>query len=510
MEVMVKIVRGKYLDSVKLMNISKALRELPGVTEAVAILNSAENRQIMAATDMLAPELDAAKDNDIAIVIKAVDLQKAENAVMQADVLINAKPANTDKETGIPHARTLDKALDRINGADICIISVNGKYAAAEAMKALKRGLHVLLFSDNVSLEDERRLKNYAVEHGLLLMGPDCGTSILNGTPLAFANAVPSGNIGIISASGTGLQEVSAGIANRGFGISQGFGTGGRDGKKEVGGAMILGALDFLVEDDNTKVIVLIGKTPDSIVLDAIWDRIAGIGKPVIANFLKEMPTPDLENLIYCTSLEKTAELACVEVCTQEGREYIAPFIHGKTEPIILSSGRKYVRGLYSGGTLCGEAVEMYKRFFGRYPMSNLGSDPQYQLKDLWQSEGDTFIDLGADDFTVGRPHPMIDFELRLKRIRDEAADPVTAIILLDVVLGWGAHPDPAAELVPVLRELPQGIGVVIHLLGTDGDPQQKSKQKCDLETAGARVFEGHEQAVEFAFDQLQDIRRGQ
>jgi FdrA protein len=498
------IVRGKYLDSVKLMLISRQMRETEGITDAVAILATHENRSILAATDMLAPEVESALETDIVIVVKADDPDKALAAIQAAEELIN-KPANGSSggtDSLVP--RSIGAAVNSGAPADLCLISVAGKYAAAEADNALDAGLHVMLFSDNVSLEDELRLKQKAISKGLLMMGPDCGTAIVNGVPLGFANSVPLGNIGIVSASGTGLQEVSCGIANRGFGISQAFGTGGRDGKAQIGGLMLAACFDFLTQDPTTEVIVLIAKTPDPEVREALWKRVASTSKPVIVNFLRPIEQPSLPNLHYCTSLDETAALACHAA----SQKHIPDSEEHPYPPLILNAPKRYIRGLYSGGTLCGEACEIYTRVMGAAPKSNVSSDPAFRLSDPWKSEGDCFIDMGADEFTVGRPHPMIDFSLRLKKLAQEAADPTVAVILLDVVLGWGAHPDPASELVPVLKTLPPELCIVCHVLGTDGDPQNAIQQAQQLRDAGARVFRSHHAAASYAIGLLADNRR--
>src|SRR5580704_9603583 len=97
-----------------------------------------------------------------------------------------------------------------------------------------------MIFSDNVPIAEEASLKHEARERGLMVMGPDCGTAIIGGVPLAFANAVPRGDIGIIGASGTGIQEVSTLIARAGRGVRHAIGTGGRDMHAEVGGLTTL------------------------------------------------------------------------------------------------------------------------------------------------------------------------------------------------------------------------------------------------------------------------------
>ena len=501
MPIKAKIIAGKYLDSVKLMLISRELRSLKGVLEAVAIVATSENREILKASDMLAEEINSASENDIVIVIKADNAKNAAEAINKAEELINKPPANEYNQTPIPQAFTLEKAIATLRGADLCIISIAGKYAAAEAEKALEKGLHILLFSDNVSIEDELSLKQKALKKGLLMMGPDCGTAILNGVPLAFANNVPCGKIGIVSASGTGLQEISSTIANLGGGISQAFGTGGRDGKKEIGGLMLTACLEYLLEDENTEVIIVTGKPPCEEVQKKLWELISHSSKPVIANFLIPMQVPELPNLYYVRSLSETAFFACkkagIEVKTAKlAEDFPLPKLRGP-----------YLRGLYSGGTLCQEAIQVYLDNFGCEPFNNVTDQAFFRLTDGWQTKENSIIDLGADEFTIGRPHPMIDYSLRLQKLAQEANDPKVGIILLDVVLGFGAHPNPAEELVPALQKLPADLVVVCHLLGTDGDPQNRQKQKKELEQAGAYVFTSHHSACEFVCQCLRSYR---
>ena len=500
-----KIIKGKYLDSVKLMLLSKQVQELEGVQDAVVILASPENRQILAATDMLDEGIAEATENDIVIVVKAMDIQIANSAIALSESLLDAP--NQNQKKGSSHSYSIASASDSLGKSDLCLISVAGKYAAKEAEKALDAGLHVLLFSDNVSLKDEIYLKQKAVAKSLLMMGPDCGTAIINGIPLAFANKVPAGGIGIVAASGTGLQEITAGIANRGCGISQAFGTGGRDGKKEVGGLMLLSGLEYLMNDPATKVIVILAKTPDVEVRDKIWAKLAQSHKPTIVNFLRDIQLPSLPNVQYITSLDGSALAACNELMRIEGKA-IKDDVTDTTKPnTSIGAPRQHIRGLYSGGTLCYEAQQLYWQFFGKHALSNVPLDHEFLIQDVWKLSGDCLLDMGSDEFTVGRPHPMIDFSLRLKMLQMVADDPQTAIILIDVVLGYGANPDPASELVPILKTLPMDICIICNVLGTDLDPQDKDMQIAALKAAGAIVFTSHHLAASTAMEILREHR---
>jgi len=371
-------------------------------------------------------------------------------------------------------------------------------------MQALKAGLHVMLFSDNVPLAQEIALKKLARARGLLLMGPDCGTAIVNGVPLAFANAVNRGDIGIVAAAGTGLQEVSSLISNQGAGISQAIGTGGRDVKKEVGGIMFLEGLKALIQDAATRTIVLISKPPHESVLRNIGKALIGVSKPVIAVFLGAdaetvrrcgaTPAATLEDaaLMACGGAGKAADPGCGPF-----RLPHLPVGAGHARPLQ----QKYIRGLFSGGTFCTEAQVIFRDLGLRHVYSNVPLPPFVTLRNVWKSRQHTLIDLGEDVFTVGRPHPMIDYSLRNRRILEEAQDPATALILLDVVLGYGANMDPAGELAPVIREARAQRPIVFacSVTGTPRDPQNRTQVVEGLEAAGARVFPSNAAASRFA-----------
>jgi FdrA protein len=511
------LVQGKYLDSVKLMLISKTMRQREGVQDAVAILGTAENKAILKATGMLLPEFATAPENAICIAVKADSEALCKELMEEVKVWLDkGLPGAAQSETAEFKPRSLNGALKQLPAANLALISVAGKYAGAEAKKALDQGLHVMLFSDNVSLETERRLKEFAISKDLLLMGPDCGTAILNGIPLAFANAVRRGRIGIVSASGTGLQEVSSIIHNTGEGISQAFGTGGRDGKKGIGGIMLLFCLDYLIRDPETEVIVLICKVPDGEVTAKIWDLLQTTRKPVVVNFLKDFTRPAPDNIFPTVTLAETAYLAC-QLLRDKGNSgqpvkelnIESLFANRSLVTLPVKPSRLFLRGLFSGGTLCYEAQNIYHHRLEDYAESNAPLDQAHQLKDVWQSQGDTIIDLGADEFTVGRPHPMIDFSLRLKKLEEEAQDESVAVILLDVVLGYGAHLAPHVELAPVIQKIKQDTDIVVicSVVGTDEDPQGRQAVIKSLQNAGAIVTTTNAEACALAVRIIQYLR---
>jgi FdrA protein len=415
--------------------------------------------------------------------------------------LLQKKVAGVESSEYRP--KTLRGAVKANPSANLAVISVAGRYAADEAWEALHKGLHVLLFSDNVSLADEIALKKYAAERGLLLMGPGAGTAILNGVALGFANVIPSGPVGIVSAAGTGLQEVSTLLAKNGVGITQGIGTGGRDLKEEVGGIMMLAGLRALQDDADTKVLLLVSKPPSSGVARKVLDQVALSDKPTVVCFLggefqdgggggegrRIYPVRTLEQAAW-----QAADLASPGI-SRKATDAEAEAVKAGELRARLNKGQRYLRGLFSGGTLCYEAQVIWRDKLDEPVLSNAPLDDAEKLPDSTQSQRHTAVDLGEEEFTVGRLHPMIDNDLRIRRLLQEARDPEVAAILLDVVIGYGAHPDPAAELGPAIRkarllaaENGRELVVIASVTGTEQDPQHLSRQVQTLNEAGAVV----------------------
>jgi succinyl-CoA synthetase alpha subunit len=401
--------------------------------------------------------------------------------------------------------RSIAMMLKTAGESNMALISTPGDYAGAEAMKALRLGLNVMLFSNNVAEDEERALKQFAQEQDLIVMGPDCGTAIVNGVPLAFANVVKRGPIGVVGASGTGLQQVTVLVDRLGAGISQAIGTGGRDLHREIGGISMLKGLKDLAADSATQVIVLISKPPAVEVAERVLTEAATAGKPVVVNFLGADPKNVARKGVHAVrTLEDAARAAVALTKGEKPRESYAEEVSPPAGPRFAPTQR-YVRGLYSGGTFCYEATLLLAdRFPGVH--SNTAAGGATELQDVWQSVGHTLVDLGDDVFTRGRPHPMIDYRLRTERIVKEAEDPETAVLLLDVVLGYGSHPDPAAELVPAIHRArttaqTQGraLAVVAQICGTAADPQDFSRQKRALSEAGVLLADSNAQAVRLA-----------
>jgi len=504
MATLIKIVPKEYRDSVSLMQLSAMLAKLPGVEQASAVMATENNLALLAEAGFTVGTTGASA-SDLLVVVQG-EASALPAAIEEAVKGLTRPASNGGEGRAAPRPRSIQMALGDAGPCNMALISTPGEYAAAEAMKALRLGLNVMLFSDNVSEDEELQLKQFASAHGLLVMGPDCGTAIINGIPLSFANVVKRGSIGAVGASGTGLQQVTVLVDRLGQGISQAVGTGGRDLHGKIGGISMLTGLSDLAADQATQVIVLISKPPAPDVMARVLGEARKAGKPVVVNFLGADPGKiSGDNLYAVKTLEDAARAA---VALAKGEKPREEYVETTVLPAgvqNLKPGQQYIRGLYSGGTFCYEAALLLDEKF-RDVYSNTPPRPSAELTDLWHSHHHTLIDLGDDVFTRGRPHPMIDYRLRTQRMVEEAEDPDTAVILLDVVLGYGSNADPAAELIPALlraREVASGQGrsifVVGHVCGTDGDPQNLSRQARALSDAGMIVAPSNAQAVRLA-----------
>lgn len=486
-----RVRRGFYLDSVALMRLSQTVSGLPGVETAALMIGSVSNRRIMEEAGLLAAEGRHAGANDLVIAVRAASAADAEAALAQADTLVR-QPQSAVGGTTARRPRTIDGATSALAGASLALVSVPGEFAAAEAHKALARGLHVLIFSDNVPYEEERALKLEAQKRGLLVMGPDCGTALIGGVPIAFANEVPQGDIGIVAASGTGLQEVSCLIARGGGGLSHGIGTGGRDLSEKIGALTTLAAIDALDADPGTRRIVLISKPPAASVAEHVLARVAKSAKPFTICFLgaNDMTLPP--NARLAPSLAAAAADALGKPVGR-GLDVAAVAVAARRS---LDPARRWIRGVYSGGTLCAEAQLVLReaggQFWSNAPISGaLAQRP---------AAGHVLVDYGADEYTVGRPHPMIDPAVRNEGLREALRDPSVAVVLLDVVIGYGAHDDPAGAVARWLASTPgPRPAIVASVTGTDADPQGRTRQVRELEGAGVLVANSNAEAATLA-----------
>lgn len=482
--------RGLYLDSVALMRLSREIAAMSGVEEAGLMMGTPANKEILRNAGVLNDIGEAAAASDLVLALRAASQTIADGALAAAQALLDKPKQAQAADAGAWRPRSLRAAAAQAPDATLALISAPGDFAAAEARKALALGLNVMIFSDNVSLDDEIELKRDAQARGLLVMGPDCGTAIIQGVPLAFANQVPRGRIGIVGASGTGIQEVSCLIARLGGGVSHAIGVGGRDLKAEVGGLTTLQAIDLLDEDQETDHIVLISKPPAASVVEKITTRIGQSGKPFTVCFIGASHVAMHGGARLATTLKSAAELAT-------GQQLPA----GAATVARGAARGKLARGLYSGGTLCAEAQVLFRD-------ANLSVSSNVAIPGVRKgmAGGHVLIDLGDDEFTRGRPHPMIEPSVRDRPLAEALADPEVGVILIDVVLGFGGHPDPAGHLAATLAKVGAKRPLIIgSVTGVEDDPQRLSAQVAKLEAAGVIVAPSNADAAALALRAISD-----
>ncbi len=494
------IAKNTFRDSVYLMRLSNTVRGFDGVIEAEVIIGTDHNKKFLRSGGLWTDEIEKeAGPNDLIVAVKAEDDEKAEQAIKGTLDELN-RAVEREALVGDFVPRTFETALDNLPGANMALLSIPGAYVQREADKILDAGLHVMIFSDNVPLEAEVALKQKAQKNDLLVMGPDCGTAIINGVPLAFANEIERGSIGVVAAAGTGLQEVTSLISNLGAGISQGIGTGGRDIKAAVGGITMLQGLKALINDRETEVIVLVAKPPDAEVTGKVLEAASNSGKPVVINFIGGDPEQIKNAGCEPSGTLKEAAYKAVNLSRKQNADsQIEDFHPGKEvidrEKKSYKEGQRYLRALYSGGTLAYESlVILQDRIEPVY--TNLSSDKAGEIEDVYRSREHTIIDFGEDEFTQGRLHPMIDPALRNNRIITEAKDPETAVIMIDLVLGFNAHPDPAESALDAVKEARNAaasdgrhITFAATVCGTQRDIQNRKEQVEKLEKEGMLVF---------------------
>jgi FdrA protein len=490
--------RNSYRDSVELMGIAAQLEQLPGIQRAGLVMATAANLAVLAEAGLAEAAASGPGPNDLVVAVAALDDGAADAALATAAALLTAGTGGSEGPQEIRVAQTLGEGLAELPHANLALISTPGTYATAEALRALKRDLNVFLFSDNVPIEDEIRLKELANRKGLLVMGPDCGTAIVGGVPLGFANAVRRGPIGLVGASGTGLQQVTSLIHRFGSGVSQAFGTGGRDLDERVGGTTMLAATRRLLVDPETKVIVLISKPPSAVVAARILEAVRSSPKPIVVNFLGgDAAAVEAVGAHHAPTFESAARLAVAlaggEPIAEPTADPVAPLQDPELESLAeaaagrLAASQHEIRGLYSGGSLAGEAKVVLRAVLGT-------------------ERHDRILDLGDDEYTVGRPHPMIDPRLRNEQIVATASEPDVAVVLLDVVLGYGSHPDPADALAPAIADaMALAVSAGRHLLvvasvcGTDLDPQGLERQERILAQTGVMLEPSNARAAMLA-----------
>ncbi len=498
---------GVYYDSAFLMNVQRSLASLPNVEDAGVVMGTEGNKELLAHINLLSPEVNSAKPDDLVVVVRAASEPDAADAINKLDELLTKRKKSTGAEY---RPQSIESADQMLPDSSWVLVSVAGRYAAGVARDAMRRGKHVFLFSDNVPVEEEISLKQMASEKGLLVMGPDCGTAVVRGIGLGFANKCRFGPIGVVAAAGTGLQQVTSRVHQLGGGISYGIGTGGRDLTEKVGAVTFLMGLDALSRDPDTKVIVLVSKPPAPRVAEEVLKIAKKAAKPVVICCVgRPVSAFQLDNLYFAVSLDDAARVAVELVNKSQFAVPAAPNV-GKFAP-----GQCYLRGLFSGGTLAYEAQYILESYIPKM-YANAPLRKENKLPNSLISQEHTIVDLGEDEFTVGRLHPMMDNDLRIRRLMEEAGDPSVAVIMLDVVLGYGSHPNPASELAPAIvkaRSLAEKEGryleVVAVVTGTDEDPQNLDEQIRLLKNAGAWVSTSNEEMVRYAGRILQALDQG-
>lgn len=500
------ILPSLYRDSVVLMQLSRTLEAQPHVHQAAVMMGTPQNRDLLREAGLLTPGGEASGANDLLICVQAETPETAHAALQHTQELCSMQQQVRQEDAGEAAPRTLATALRRMPDANLVCISVPGQYAHREARRALEQGLHVFLFSDHVDLDAEVELKHLASQHGLLVMGPDCGTSIIRGTPLGFAHQLPCGPVGLIAASGTGLQQVSCLLAHQGVGISHAIGVGGRDLHRELGGHSMRAALQTLARDADTHVIVLISKPPDPVVAGVLAQEAAGIGKPCVLAFIgDDQPRPQITGLHRVTTLEaaaKTAAALALGNTSPTNTESLPGHLLAAAETArqALQPTQRLIQGFYCGGTLAAESLWLLRR--GLEPVdSNL--DDSF---DAASSARHVVLDLGDEAFTRGRPHPMIDPEVRRQHLLSLAERSETAVVLCDIMLGWGSHDAPSVALAAAWREMQerlrstgrQIIGIAT-VCGVPDDPQDYDQQCRVLREHGFILADSNAQAVRLA-----------
>jgi FdrA protein len=455
----IEIRKRTYHDSVRLMRASSAVQAVGGVESALIAMATNLNTALLSDLGFDVP--GEATPDDMVIAVRAHDESAVEAALAALEAALRAPPAETGGAMDPPPPRLVSRAAERAD-LDLALISVPGEHAYVEAADALQAGLHVMIFSDNVSIRDEIDLKRRAAAAGLLVMGPDCGTAIVGGVGLGFANAVTPGPVGIAGASGTGIQQACCLLDEAGAGVRHALGTGSRDLSSDVGGASTLQALAALDRDPGTEVILIVSKPPAPEVAAAVRAAAAAASTPTVFSLIGE----------------ETLEAGVAATLRTLGIEPL----EATSWPVDTTPRPGSPIGLFSGGTLRDEARMVLR--------TELGA----------AADGFEMLDLGDDRYTRGRPHPMIDQRIRLEHIAASAANRGLGILLLDVVLGYGSHPDPASELGPPIADaVGAGMAVVVSLCGTPSDPQGRDRQARTLQDAGASVFSSNAAAARAA-----------
>ncbi len=508
--------KNEYHDSIQLMRVSQSLREMDGIKQALVSMGTDTNKEILTDLGMLNEEGKAAGIHDLLIGIDGENDAAIDAAVAEMDRLFKTKASAAGAERSF---RTFETAHAAMPDANLCLITVPGQYAAAEARKALEAGMHVHIYSDNVPIEEEKELKELARSKGLLCMGPECGVANINGYALGTASAARKGPIGIAGASGSGTQEIAVLVERLGLGVSQAIGLGGKDLKDEIGGITMLMAIDALEEDPETKVLVLVSRPPGAGTMPAVLSRVKACAKPVVAYFIGGDPAQvEAAGAHAAADLEDAARKAVALANGTEAESSEFSKSDDEIEKLVqaevakFAAEQKNLRGLFCGGTFCEESLKLLQKYIGDC-WSNAPLSPEYALENPREPKGHSIIDLGEEDFTKGRPHPVIDPEPIRQAILREGGRPDTAVILMDVILSPAIHPDPvgaiAEEIAKVKADREKSGGHICFITavcGGENDPQDREAQEKHLRELGVICMSSNAQAARLTGKIIQAI----
>lgn len=489
--------KGSYHDSVVLMLLTNHISNIEGVKKVSIMMATPANKDIFKQSGLDTEELMASTANDMVVVADIDDDSLLDTIMAEVEEFFKKQSTESNAKKGAESVKSWDKALQKLPDANLAVISIPGAYAALEADRALDEGLNVFMFSDNVKIEDEKALKEKAHAKGLAVMGPDCGTGIIQSVPIAFTNKVAPGSIGIIGASGTGIQELTTIIDRLGEGVTNAIGIGGRDLNAKIGGITMMDMIDAMEDDDTVKVLIIVSKPPAKEVRDMISDRLSSFGKPVVTLFVGEKPEYHEENFYHAYTLDEAARLA---VGLVRGTKVPEASIDIDESEFYKAEDKKTIKAYYSGGTLANEAAMLIKDAMDcKVPPEDIEG---YML----QLDGNVVVDLGDDAYTQGKPHPMIDPAMRIECMKSAVDDESTGVVLLDIMLGYGSHADMAGALLPSIVELKEKaekagrkVFFIATVCGTRSDFQGYDEAVNKLKDAGVIVCENNKLACRTA-----------
>lgn len=499
-----------YRDSLNLLKISDIMkRSSSGIVEAVVIMGTKTNKAVLVKLGFPSTKINQATESDLIIAIEAVDKGSVDSALRKVEELLHSDGSSDTSNLVSENPTDLDSALVSMSNANLALISIPGEYVKDLSIKLSNEGIHQQIFSDHVPLDDELTIKEYAAKKGVLVLGPGAGTSIINGKGIGFSNVLRRGPVGIIAAAGTGLQEVSSLLDQCDIGVAYGLGVGANDPKEKIGGLMMLEALKVLEELPDIEIMTIVSKPPSPRAKKQIIDYIVKHGKKkYVLAFLggghdDSLPNSTKSKIVQVTTLA-SAVFAVAGLTSNE--LYKQSLVRLRIEPEILQRSvakewkgfgqqQKYIRALYTGGTFAYETQVILngilKDLFSNAPTGRTKKLPQSS-----KSKKHSILDLGEEEFTQGRPHPMIDPTIRRLRLVEESQDPEVGVVMMDFVLGYGSNPDPVGA---VLKEIGQVkatarkggryLSIVTHVCGTKGDPQGYDESVRKLENVGALVF---------------------